>query len=125
MMHCANAVAQQRLAITAQRQSHVTGQTRHRLFNVCTSKTSRFSVSRQMVISASATTEDSGPGKLISKVEVPAFIPRADLSDQLLRWAMIEIQSSGVANVGCPCKVRYDSRAWHAWSEEASRECCC
>lgn len=44
-------------------------------------------------------------GTLISQVEIPAFIPRADISDQLLRWAMIEIQEGGVANVGCPCKV--------------------
>jgi hypothetical protein len=45
-------------------------------------------------------------GKLISKVEIPAFIPRQDLMDQLLRWATIEIQEAGVANVGTPCKVR-------------------
>jgi hypothetical protein len=44
-------------------------------------------------------------GTLISQVEIPAFIPRADISDQLLRWALIEIQEGGVANVGCPCKV--------------------
>lgn len=45
-------------------------------------------------------------GKLISKVEVPAFIPRPDLMDQLLRWAYIEVQENGMGNVGCPCKVR-------------------
>jgi len=45
-------------------------------------------------------------GKLISKVEIPAFIPRTDLIDQMLRWAFIEIQEGGVGNVGCPCKVR-------------------
>lgn len=45
-------------------------------------------------------------GKLISKVEIPAFIPRVDLIDQLVRWAVIEIQENGMANVGCPCKVR-------------------
>ncbi|PRW56880.1 hypothetical protein C2E21_4544 isoform A [Chlorella sorokiniana] len=44
-------------------------------------------------------------GKLISKVEIPAFIPRPDLIDQLVRWASIEIQENGVANCGCPCKV--------------------
>lgn len=44
-------------------------------------------------------------GVLISKVEIPAFIPRDDISDQLLRWALIEIQEEGVANVGCPCRV--------------------
>lgn len=46
-----------------------------------------------------------GVGKLISKVEIPAFIPRADLLDQLLRWAYIEVQENGVANTGSPCKV--------------------
>ena len=46
-----------------------------------------------------------GLGKLISKVEIPAFIPRSDLMDQLSRWAVIEIQENGMANVGCPCKV--------------------
>lgn len=48
---------------------------------------------------------DTGAGKLISKVEIPAFIPRSDLLDQLMRWSFIEIQEGGVANVGCPCKV--------------------
>ena len=43
--------------------------------------------------------------KLISKVEIPAFIPRDDISDQLLRWALIDVQDQGVANCGCPCKV--------------------
>ncbi len=44
-------------------------------------------------------------GKLISKVEIPAFIPRPDLIDQLVRWAMIEVQENGVANCGMPCKA--------------------
>ena len=43
--------------------------------------------------------------KLISQVEIPAFIPRDDMSDQLLRWALIDVQDQGVANCGCPCKV--------------------
>lgn len=49
-------------------------------------------------------------GKLISKVEIPPFIPRVDLIDQLLRWAVIEVQENGMANVGCPCKVRKRKR---------------
>lgn len=52
-------------------------------------------------------------GKLISKVEIPAFIPRPDLLDQLYRWAMIEIQEGGVASVGCPCKVPISSHMMH------------
>ncbi|KAG7672870.1 hypothetical protein Ndes2526B_g08600 [Nannochloris sp. 'desiccata'] len=54
---------------------------------------------------AQAAQTDGGVGKLISKVEIPAFIPRQDLMDQLLRWAVIEIQENGMGNVGCPCKV--------------------
>lgn len=70
---------------------------------------------RRSPITAATQTEDAGPGKLISKVEIPAFIPRPDLSDQLLRWALIEIQEGGVANVGCPCKVTphtHDGQLW-------------
>lgn len=68
-------------------------------------------------------------GKLISKVEIPAFIPRADLLDQLLRWAYIEVQENGVANTGTPCKVPAARRqrtlpVWHcAWTEPKSA-CC-
>lgn len=54
-------------------------------------------------------------GKIISKVEIPAFIPRGDLMDQLTRWAIIEVQENGVANVGMPCKVtpfRRDGELW-------------
>lgn len=58
---------------------------------------------RRQVACRSASTS---AGKLISRTEIPAFIPRADLMDQLVRWAVIEIQESGVANVGMPCKVR-------------------
>ena len=53
----------------------------------------------------------AGVGKLISKVEIPAFIPRQDLMDQLIRWASIEIQENGMGNVGCPCKVSHPDTA--------------
>lgn len=39
-------------------------------------------------------------GKLISKVEVPAFIPRQDLCEQLYRWALSNAQDEGLANFG-------------------------
>ena len=65
---------------------------------------------------------DAGPGKLISKVEVPAFIPRPDISDQLLRWALIEVQEGGLANVGCPCKVR---EGFISTIEVACTQCVC
>ncbi|KAL4443508.1 hypothetical protein ABPG75_011245 [Micractinium tetrahymenae] len=54
-------------------------------------------------------------GKLISKVEIPAFIPRPDLIDQLVRWAMIEVQENGVANCGMPCKVTAFKREDQLW----------
>lgn len=44
-------------------------------------------------------------GKLISKTEVPAFIPRADMMEQMLRWAMIEADEGGMRNFGMPMKV--------------------
>ena len=44
-------------------------------------------------------------GKLLSKSEVPAFIPREDLIDQLLRWSLINAQEEGVAQFGLPMKV--------------------
>jgi hypothetical protein len=56
---------------------------------------------------AQAAQTDGGVGKLISKVEIPAFIPRQDIMDQLIRWAMVEVQENGMGNVGCPCKVRF------------------
>lgn len=43
---------------------------------------------------------DVQQGKLISKVEVPAFIPRADLCEQLTRWALGNAQDDGLANFG-------------------------
>lgn len=44
-------------------------------------------------------------GKLLSKSEVPAFIPREDLMDQLVRWSLINAQEEGVAQFGLPMKV--------------------
>jgi len=57
---------------------------------------------RQSPICAAAQAET---GKLISKVEIPPFIPRSDLMDQLMRWAIINVQEDGVANLGSACKV--------------------
>ncbi len=39
-------------------------------------------------------------GKLISQVEIPAFIPRQDLLEQLTRWALANAQDDGAANFG-------------------------
>jgi hypothetical protein len=45
-------------------------------------------------------------GFFISKTEVPAFIPRDDMMDQILRWALIEAEEGGQRNFGMPMKVR-------------------
>lgn len=44
-------------------------------------------------------------GKLISQVDIPAFIPRPDLLDQLVRWALSTCQLDGAANFGMPMRV--------------------
>jgi hypothetical protein len=43
--------------------------------------------------------------KLLSKTEIPAFIPRSDMMEQLMRWAVIEANADGVAKFGLPIKV--------------------
>jgi hypothetical protein len=63
---------------------------------------------RQSPICAAAQAET---GKLISKVEIPPFIPRSDLMDQLMRWAIINVQEDGVANLGSACKVSHLPKA--------------
>lgn len=49
--------------------------------------------------------ETLGVGKLLSKSEIPAFIPRDDMMDQLYRWALIEAAENGLRNFGMPMKV--------------------
>ena len=71
---------------------------------------------RGLIVAAASTEE---VGKLISKVEVPAFIPRQDIMDQLLRWAFIEVQENGVANTGMPCKVGHSRGGWR-WGQCAT-----
>lgn len=44
-------------------------------------------------------------GVLISKTEVPAFIPRDDMADQLVRWAVIESNDNAISKYGMPFKV--------------------
>lgn len=43
--------------------------------------------------------------KLISKAEIPAFIPRSDLASEMLRWANIDVGSSGFENFGMNMSV--------------------
>lgn len=54
---------------------------------------------------APGTGSPDGPFKLISRTEVPPFIPRDDMIDQLLRWATYEAGDGGVRNFGMPMKV--------------------
>ncbi|GBF87582.1 hypothetical protein Rsub_00293 [Raphidocelis subcapitata] len=52
---------------------------------------------------------------LISKTEVPAFIQRDDMMDQLYRWALIEAAEAGLRNFGMPMKVQatyYQETMW-------------
>lgn len=45
-------------------------------------------------------------GKLVTKTEIPAFIPRQDLMDQLVRWAVAEAdEPRGLGMWGLPVKV--------------------
>ena len=59
-----------------------------------------------LAVQAAATAE---VGKLIASTEIPAFIPRQDLMDQLTRWAYTDIQEEGMRKFGLPCKVT----GWH------------
>jgi hypothetical protein len=52
---------------------------------------------------------------LISKTEVPSFIQRDDMMDQLYRWALIEAGEGGLRNFGMPMKVEpayYQDTMW-------------
>ncbi|PNW89016.1 hypothetical protein CHLRE_01g054850v5 [Chlamydomonas reinhardtii] len=54
-------------------------------------------------------------GKLISSTEVPAFIPRDDMMDQLFRWTMMEAGESGQRNFGMPMTIEpvyFEERLW-------------
>ncbi len=56
-------------------------------------------------------------GTLISKTEIPAFIPRSDLMDQLLRWAQNEATDPDmIGKYGLPIKAtpfyKEDGRLW-------------
>jgi hypothetical protein len=53
--------------------------------------------------------------KLLSKSEVPAFIPRDDLMEQLYRWAELEAQHDGVTNFGIACKLDKHEREDALW----------
>lgn len=57
-------------------------------------------------VQAAATAE---MGKLIAKTEIPAFIPRQDLMDQLTRWAYTEIQEESMRKFGLAVKASVKS----------------
>ncbi len=54
--------------------------------------------------------EKTHEAKLISKAEVPAFIQRRDLADQMMRWAVIEQADGGPAKYGMPFKITKDNQ---------------
>lgn len=53
--------------------------------------------------------------KLISRSDIPAFIPRDDLMNQLTRWAELEVQNDGVTNFGVACSVDLHERKDVRW----------
>mmetsp|Transcript_14188 Transcript_14188/g.42839 ORF Transcript_14188/g.42839 Transcript_14188/m.42839 type:complete len:218 (-) Transcript_14188:1487-2140(-) len=67
----------------------------------CQRQVRRSAVHRQILCAANTAEQ----GKLISKVEIPAFIPRSDMSEQLFRWATAIGQDEGQANFGLPMRV--------------------
>ncbi|DBA67165.1 TPA: hypothetical protein ACH3X2_001483 [Trebouxia sp. C0005] len=75
-------------------------------------KALRQSKARAWAVQAAATAE---VGKLIAMTEIPAFIPRQDLMDQLLRWAYTEVQEESVRKFGLPCKVLRTQREGIPW----------
>jgi hypothetical protein len=54
-------------------------------------------------------------GSFISKTEVPAFIQRDDMMDQIIRWALIEAEEGGQRNFGMPMKVHQRFRDGQLW----------
>lgn len=54
-------------------------------------------------------------GSFISKTEVPAFIQRDDMMDQIIRWALIEAEEGGQRNFGMPMKVHQRFRDGELW----------
>jgi hypothetical protein len=57
-------------------------------------------------------------GSFISKTEVPAFIQRDDMMDQIIRWALIEAEEGGQRNFGMPMKVHQRFRDGELWGME-------
>jgi hypothetical protein len=54
-------------------------------------------------------------GSFISKTEVPAFIQRDDMMDQIFTWAIIEAEEGGQRNFGMPMKVHKRFRDDMIW----------
>ncbi len=54
-------------------------------------------------------------GKFISKTEVPAFIQRDDMMDQLYRFSLMEAGESGQRNFGLPMTIEptyWEDKLW-------------
>lgn len=78
--------------------------TQQRLRHVC-----RAEATEQVAITLPRT------GSFISKTEVPAFIQRDDMLDQMVRWALIEAEEGGQRNFGMPMKVHQRFRDGTLW----------
>ena len=60
--------------------------------------------------------------KLISRSDIPAFIPRDDLMNQLTRWAELEVKNDGVTNFGVACSVDLHERKDVRWGFTVNME---
>lgn len=78
--------------------------TQQRLRHVC-----RAEATEQVAVTLPRT------GSFISKTEVPAFIQRDDMMDQMVRWALIEAEEGGQRNFGMPMKIHQRFRDGTLW----------
>ncbi|KAG1680999.1 hypothetical protein FOA52_009958 [Chlamydomonas sp. UWO 241] len=92
----------------------------------CESVSVSHNVRRRVALAAQAPATPTGAhpprpnestGKFISRTEVPAFIFRDDMMDQLFQWSNIEAGESGFRNFGMPMTVdpMYDGPDGALW----------
>jgi hypothetical protein len=73
--------------------------------------TSRLSL-RPSTVRASAVLQRA---TLLAKSNIPAFIPRSDLLDQMQRWLELEVVTDGMSNFGVPCTMETVKREDQLW----------
>lgn len=60
--------------------------------------------------------------KLLSKAEIPAFIPRSDLISEMLRWATIDADTNGFENFGMEMSVEPYYKDQEEGDQEGEKE---